>query len=127
MPHPTILLVEDETLLREGIQEILEVNGFKVIGASDGAEALEWLDQVPVTLVVSDLVMPNMNGMEFVRLVREKFPQLPIIIASGSPGAVMQRLGIDSIQISGATASIMKPFKGAELVTLVKQLLPEAA
>jgi len=63
MPHSTILLVEDEILLREGIQEILEANGYKVIGAADGAEALEWLDQVPVTLVISDLVMPNMDGM----------------------------------------------------------------
>jgi len=126
MPHSTILLVEDEILLREGIQEILEANGYKVIGAADGAEALEWLDQVPVTLVISDLVMPNMDGMEFVQRVRVRFPDLPIIIASGSPGTVMSRLGIDSIHISGATASISKPFKSADLVALIKQVLQEA-
>jgi len=126
MPHSTILLVEDEILLREGIQEILEANGYKVIGAADGAEALEWLEQVPVTLVISDLVMPNMDGMEFVQRVRERFPDLPVIIASGSPGSVMSRLGIDSIHISGATASISKPFKSADLVALIKRVLLEA-
>lgn len=126
MPHSTILLVEDEILLREGIQEILEASGYRVIGAADGAEALEWLDQVPVTLVISDLVMPNMDGMEFVQRVRVRFPDLPVIIASGSPGTVMSRLGIDSIHISGATASISKPFKSADLVALIKQVLQEA-
>jgi DNA-binding response OmpR family regulator len=126
MPHSTILLVEDEILLREGIQEILEANGYRVIGAADGAEALEWLDQVPVTLVISDLVMPNMDGMEFVQRVRVRFPDLPVIIASGSPGTVMSRLGIDSIHIAGATASITKPFKSADLVALIKQVLLEA-
>jgi DNA-binding response OmpR family regulator len=126
MPDSTILLVEDEILLREGIQEILEANDYKVIGAADGAEALEWLDQVPVTLVISDLVMPNMDGMEFVQRVRVRFPDLPVIIASGSPGTVMSRLGIDSIHISGATASISKPFKSADLVALIKQVLQEA-
>lgn len=45
----TILLVEDETLLREGVQEILEAHGYKVIGAGDGLEALEWLDSAPLT------------------------------------------------------------------------------
>ncbi len=119
----TILLVEDEVLLREGVQEILEVHGFKVIGAADGVEALEWLDQTPVSLIITDLVMPNMNGVAFVEKVREKHPHLPIVVASGSPGVVMTRLGIESIHIPGATASIMKPFKTSELIALVEQCL----
>lgn len=123
----TILLVEDEILLREGVQEMLEVHGYTVIGAGDGAEALEWLEQVPVTLVISDLVMPNMNGVDFIERVRAKHPHLPIIVASGSPGSVMQRLGIESIQVPGATASIVKPFKSSELVALVKQVLAATA
>jgi DNA-binding NtrC family response regulator len=123
----TILLVEDEVLLREGVQEMLEVNGFHVIGAGDGMEALEWLEQVPVSLVISDLVMPKMNGVDFVEQVRIKYPDLPVVITTGSPGSVMSRLGIDSIQIPGATASIMKPFKSGDLLALVKQILADAA
>jgi len=127
MSASTILLVEDELLLREGVQEVLEVNGYKVIGAGDGLEALEWLEQVTVSLIISDLVMPNMNGVDFVREVRLKHPDLPIIVASGSPGSVMKRLGIDSIQVPGATACIMKPFKGADLVALIERVLQQSA
>lgn len=119
----TILLVEDEVLLREGVQEMLEVHGYKVIGAGDGHEALEWLDQVSVDLVISDLVMPNMNGVDFIEQLRAKHPGLPIIVASGSTGSVMKRMGVESILVPGATASIMKPFKTAALVELVQQVL----
>jgi CheY-like chemotaxis protein len=119
----TILLVEDEVLLREGVQEMLEVHGYKVIGAGDGQEALEWLDQVAVNLIITDLVMPGMNGVDFVKLVREKFPSLPIIVASGSPGSVVRRLGIETIHVPGATASIGKPFKTVELIAMVQQAL----
>ena len=127
MSQSTVLLVEDELLLREGVQEVLEVHGYKVVVAGDGAEALALLGHTPVSLIISDLVMPNMNGVDFVQRVRQQFPQLPIIVASGSPGAVMKRLGIDSIQVPGATACIMKPFKSAELLALVKQVLLPAA
>lgn len=111
-------------LLREGVQEMLEAHDFTVMAAANGEEALQCLDRETVDLVITDLVMPNMNGVEFVRQVREKFPDLPIIVASGSPGSVMQRLGIDTIQVPGASASIGKPFKTTDLIALIHSLLP---
>ena len=123
----TILLVDDEDLLREGVQEILEHNGYTVVQASTGHAALQYLAQASVSLVISDLVMPEMNGVDFVRQVRERFPDLPIIVASGSTGAVMARMGIDSIGVPGATASLMKPFRSADLLAQVRQVLSEAA
>jgi CheY-like chemotaxis protein len=120
----TILLVEDEVLLREGIQEVLEVNGYTVIAAADGAEALAWLERVPVMLVISDLVMPHMNGIEFIQRVRGQYPNLPILVASGCSYSVMGQLGISSTKVPGATASITKPFKATELIGWVKQLVP---
>lgn len=123
----TILLVEDEILLRDGVQETLEVNGYTVIGAADGIEALDWLEQTPVSLIITDLVMPNMNGAEFIQKVRVKFPKLPIIVASGSTDRVRSRLGIDNIHVPGASASITKPFKGKDLVDLVEKVISEAA
>jgi CheY-like chemotaxis protein len=123
----TILLVEDELLLREGVQETLEVHGYAVIGAGDGIEALDWLEQTTVSLIITDLVMPNMNGAEFIEKVREKHPNLPIILASGSTNTVRTRLGIESIDVLGATASITKPFKSKDLVLLVEKLLAEAS
>lgn len=122
----TILLVEDETLLREGIQEILEAHGYVVIGAADGVEALEWLGQATVSLIVTDLLMPNMNGVEFIKYVRADYPQTPVIVISGSNGTAMTRMGIESIQVPGATASITKPFKAVELVALIQKVLATA-
>ncbi|MEK7344443.1 MAG: response regulator [Pseudomonadota bacterium] len=119
----TLLLVEDETLLREGIQEILEAHGYVVIGAADGVEAIEWLGQVTVHLIVTDLFMPNMNGVEFIEHVSANHPQTPVIVISGSTGTAMKRMGIESIHVPGATASIMKPFKAAELVALIQKVL----
>ncbi len=119
----TILLVEDEVLLREGVQEMLETHDYKVIGAGDGIEALDWLEQVPVSLIITDLVMPKMDGAEFVRMARVKYPFIPIIVISGSPGSVMRRLGIDDIRLPGSSASILKPFKSKELLEAVQKLL----
>lgn len=120
---PTILLVEDEHLLRNGVQEMLELHDFHVIGAGDGVEALEWLEETAVDLVITDLVMPNMDGVDFVRKLREKRPDMPVIVVSGSSKSVMDRYGINTIDIPGANASLPKPFKSSELVALVNRLL----
>jgi DNA-binding response OmpR family regulator len=120
-----ILLVEDELLLREGVMENLEAHGYTVIGAGDGKEALEWLDQTEISLIITDLVMPNMNGVEFIKQVRLKYPKVPIIVSSGSTDTVRSRLGINNINVPGASASIMKPFKSKELVDLVEKVMSE--
>jgi DNA-binding response OmpR family regulator len=119
----TLLLVEDEKILRDAVKEILEVNGFNVVDAEDGETALALLAKVKIDLIITDLVMPNMDGVELVQKIRARFQQLPIIVVSGSGTAVTKRFGIDSINIEGATASIAKPFKSTELITLVNKLL----
>ncbi len=120
---PTILLVEDEDLLRNGVQEMLELHDFHVIGAGDGLEALEWLEEAHVDLVITDLVMPHMDGVDFVRRLREKRPSLPVIVVSGSSKSVMDRYGIHTLDIPGANASLSKPFKSADLIQQVQRLL----
>ena len=119
----TILIVEDEDLLREGVQEVLEMNDYVVIGAADGVEALQWLSETPVDLVVTDLVMPNMDGVDFVAKLRERYTHLPVIVVSGSSHAVMARYGLKSIDVPGANASISKPFKSQDLLAKIAELL----
>jgi DNA-binding response OmpR family regulator len=121
----TILIVEDEDLLREGVQEVLEMNDYVVIGAADGVEALQWLSETPVDLVVTDLVMPNMDGVDFVAKLRQLYVQLPVIVVSGSSHSVMARYGLKSIEVPGANASISKPFKSKDLLAKIEELLAE--
>ena len=125
MPHTpvTILLVEDEELLRAGVQEMLEIHGFQVITAPDGQQALACLAAESIDLVITDLVMPQMNGIDFVKQLRTIRPDVPVIVVSGSTRNIMQRYGLDTIQVPGANASLPKPFKSADLVAQVRLLL----
>ena len=123
----TILIVEDEDLLREGVQEFLEMHDFTVVGAGDGVEALQWLQETHIDLVVTDLVMPKLDGVDFVAKLRQNHPNLPVIVVSGSSNSVIARYGLKSIEIPGANASIPKPFRSADLLAKIKELLGSAA
>lgn len=119
----TILLVDDEDLLREGVREILEMSDYSVIEARDGEEALALFTVNNVDLVISDIVMPNMDGVDFVTRLRESFPDVPILTISGGSRVVSARFGLDSALLSGANASLTKPFNAKQLLEKVQQLL----
>lgn len=119
----TILLVEDEELLRAGVQEMLELQGYRVIAAPDGRQALACLESHAVDLIITDLVMPKMDGVDFVQQLRKTRPDVPVIVVSGSTRNIMQRYGIETIQVPGADASLPKPFKSLDLIAQIKQLL----
>jgi len=121
---PLILLVEDEELLRAGVQEMLEIQGYEVVTAQNGSLALACLAKQPVDLIITDLVMPQMDGIDFVAQLRKLNPDVPVIVVSGSTRNIMQRYGIDTIQVPGANASLPKPFKGADLMAQIQRLLP---
>jgi CheY-like chemotaxis protein len=119
----TILLVDDEDLLREGVREILEMSDYSVVEARDGEEALALFAVNNVDLVISDIVMPNMDGVDFVTRLRESFPSVPILTISGGSRVVSARFGLDSALLSGANASLTKPFNAKQLLEKVQQLL----
>ena len=121
---PLILLVEDEELLRAGVQEMLEIQGYEVVTAQNGSLALACLSERPVDLIITDLVMPQMDGIDFVAQLRKLNAEVPVIVVSGSTRNIMQRYGIDTIQVPGANASLPKPFKGADLIDQIQRLLP---
>ena len=75
-----ILVVDDDLGIRQSLGELLEAEGCVVTTAGDGAEALEALERAPVDLVLSDVVMPRMDGYELFTTVRERFPDLPILM-----------------------------------------------
>jgi CheY-like chemotaxis protein len=78
-----ILLVDDEPGLRQLGQSVLESQGYEVLCAGDGFEGLAALKQSLPDVVISDLNMPNMSGFEFLSVVRQRFPQIPVIVISG--------------------------------------------
>lgn len=78
-----ILIVDDEPALRDVGKLLLEAQGYECLCAEDGFEGLAALKQALPDLIISDLQMPNMNGFEFLSVVRRRFPIIPVIVISG--------------------------------------------
>src|SRR3954469_8600665 len=77
---PVCLIVDDEPYLRQVLIHLMRTDGFQCIEASNGAEALEELEKHQVILVLSDLRMPVMNGMELLREVRARYPDVAVVM-----------------------------------------------
>ncbi len=86
----TILVVDDEFLITDILVDALEEEGFRVLTASNGRKALEVLDREVPALVVTDFMMPLMNGLELARTIKAnpEWAQVPIILLSGAQGAI---------------------------------------
>jgi two-component system, cell cycle sensor histidine kinase and response regulator CckA len=113
----TILLVDDEASLRAFVSRVLARAGYRVLEAMNGEEALRlWYEQEgSVALVLTDLVMPLMNGFELARRLREASPRLPILFMSGYAEAVPAK--------EAGTDFIAKPFSPEELTNAVAAML----
>jgi CheY-like chemotaxis protein len=118
-----ILLVDDNAIQAATRKAILSRLGRNVIVASDGAKALEALLAAdaahPVGLVITDHLMPGMNGPEFVTELRRRYPQLPVLVLSGMEDAEEAYEDLDVV-------FRMKPLPPDDLLHLVLKLLSEA-
>jgi signal transduction histidine kinase len=125
MSPPTILIADDEEAIRETIACILEDEGYHVLQAADGAEAVPLVEQAKPDLIISDIAMPNLDGYEFYEAVRANpdRSQTPFIFLS----AKGQRAEIRSGMGLGADDYIVKPFEVEDLLTAVRVRLARAA
>jgi two-component system, cell cycle sensor histidine kinase and response regulator CckA len=115
----TILLVEDEPMVRTVAERALTRHGYKVLTANNGEEALEIIDQGDeIALLISDVVMPVMDGPTMVREARKTRPELPILFMSGYAEEQLRR----SIDIANV-AFLPKPFSVQELAEAVRKVL----
>ena len=112
-----VLVVDDEPAMRDMLQRMLERAGYGVVCAADGAEGLARLDAGDVDLVLLDLMLPDLDGVEFCRQVRERQQErrVPIIMVTGSVNAADRRAGF----AMGADDYVLKPFRTRALVDRV--------
>ncbi len=118
-PAATILVVDDDDMIRDTLVVVLGRQGWRVLAAQDGAEALWVLERRPVDLVIADLTMPVMDGHELTRRMRAKWPTLPVLLMTGDPAEVARL----APAVRGATGVLAKPFSAAELVERIRGLL----
>ena len=112
-----VLLVDDERQFVEALAERLQLRGFETLVAHDGPPALELLEQDLVRLVVLDLRMPEMDGLEVLRRIKERWPETRVIIATGH-GDEEDRRKCMSL---GAFAFLSKPLDIKELSRLLRE------
>jgi DNA-binding NarL/FixJ family response regulator len=117
----TILVVDDDLGTRLSISDYLELSGYSVITADDGQEALAMVDEYHPDLIVTDIVMPRMNGYELVRRVRQQpaFRLLPVILLTARIKTQERILGYQS----GCDLYLPKPFELEELAAAIRNLL----
>lgn len=115
-----VLVIDDDPDMRELLRVTLEGAGHKVTLASNGREGVERYRAKPTDLVITDLFMPDQEGIETIKQMRIEFPDLSIIAISGKPtGGTMLTVA----QRLGARAVLQKPFLPQELLEAVEQSL----
>lgn len=114
----TVLVVEDDADIVELLTLYLQGSGFAVLTAANGLDGLAILRSRPVDAVLADLMLPAMNGYDFIRTART-FSDVPVIIVSARSQAADKTLGLDA----GADGYITKPFDGMEVVAYVNAVL----
>lgn len=116
MQNARVLIVEDDEIIRDFLQDSLEMKGFVPTWARDGVEALASLERNEVDLVLSDVRMPELDGIELTRRIAERFPGLPVVLITGIHAEERERI----LAESGAKAVLPKPLRIKHLVEVLE-------
>ncbi|MBN2308901.1 MAG: response regulator transcription factor [Candidatus Hydrogenedentes bacterium] len=124
-----VLVAEDDAYTRDGLIEVLRREGYEVVGACDGREALELFERESPDFICLDIMMPNVDGYAVCKAIRGRNPQIPIIFLSAKSEEIDKVVGLEL----GADDFIMKPFGVHEVVARIRAVtrrcmaLPAAA
>jgi len=119
-----ILLVDDDPQMLRLLNDVIDLDGHEALLAEDGEVALKYFEHQTPDLVITDILMPNIEGLEFISQVREKHPNLKIIAYSGG-GSTDPESYLEFASGMGANRVFTKPMPLAELRGEIKQLLAE--
>lgn len=115
-----VLVADDESAIRSSVRRILTAHGFRVLEAADGPTALELTaEECRVHLLLTDVVMPGMDGPELARRVQERCPYTAVLFMTGYSTEAVERHGV----LVPGTSLIQKPFTAAELLARVRDAL----
>ena len=117
----TILIVDDSTSIRNLVEFTLSNAGFRVISATNGLDALEQINKQTIHLLLTDLHMPVMTGMELIKEVRsmEKYKTIPILFLTTETQISIKQ----EAKELGATGWIVKPFNAEKLVSTIRKVI----
>jgi CheY-like chemotaxis protein len=128
-----ILVIDDEKDIRTALKQILELEGYEVDLAANGKDGLAKLEEHGADLVITDIIMPGIDGVATVGHIKKSRPNLPVIVISGGgnvapasyePGAISTSAFLASAQQAGAERTLTKPFERQEILGAIRELLP---
>lgn len=117
-----ILIIDDDMQIREMLRQMLEFEGYKIQEAANGKEALKMQSQNPADLVITDLIMPEKEGIETIREMRKMFPDVKIIAMSGG-GVVGPESYLKIAKSLGAQKTFVKPIERKILLKGISEML----
>ncbi|MBP2230383.1 CheY-like chemotaxis protein [Azospirillum agricola] len=121
--RPSILVVEDTAAIRLSVVAFLESRGFSVTEAENGRGAVRALDRRGFDLIVTDVLMPEMDGIELIKAVRASRPEAKILAMSGGAPGLPAGFLLKMTEMFAADAILYKPFRNEELEAAVERLL----
>lgn len=121
-----ILLIDDDNDFRNSLQDCLELEGYQIDTADDGQQGLKKFKQNPADLVITDIIMPQSNGIELICELRKKYPKATVkIIAMSGGGRIVGKEYLEFAGMLGADHIFEKPLALEQLLPCIKQLLGE--
>lgn len=119
---PRILVVDDNTSMRDAVCEMLEEAGYEVVAASNGTHVAHIQRATPLDLIITDLFMPDTDGLEIIYQFRREYPDVKIIAMSGGGSRGLVEL-LSVAKKMGARRTLMKPFEWEDLLNAVRDVL----
>ena len=117
-----ILVVDDDVEIRNILRNLLESAGFEVQIASNGRDAIDRFRANPADMIITDIVMPEMDGLTMIVGLKSEFPDVKIIVTS-SGGPMKSDTLLDIAEEIGAVQALLKPFNKDELLAVVNSTL----
>ena len=117
-----ILVIDDNPVVLEILKDCLDKEGYQVETADDGLDAINKVENFEPAGIITDIVMPNMEGLETITKMRQLFPEVKIIAITGK----IYTSGFDNLEtakVFGADATVRKPFSCKDVATTLKDLL----
>ncbi|HEC12462.1 MAG TPA: response regulator [Acidiferrobacteraceae bacterium] len=124
---PRVLIVDDEESVRVMVAAMIKPDGYNVTEAASGAEACDACKESPVDLIITDIVMPEKNGIDLIRYVKKEYPDIAVIAISGGGGIEGRYDYLEIARLVGADNILKKPFELRELRSAVSEAMKSCA
>lgn len=116
-----IVIIEDDVVIRESLKEILEMNNYEVLAIESGIEFMKRLKEFVPDILITDIIMPDKDGIEIIIEAKKTYPNIRLVAISGG-GRIDSESYLNTAKYLGADATLKKPFSHAQLLDILKNL-----